>query len=210
MKRGLVIFAKEPLPGLVKTRLAAGIGADAAAGFYQEMLGNVIDLSRKLTGVETLVYWDCPEQALPRLADRFACRSRRQCDGNLGQRMESAFTEMFADGHDICCIIGSDAPDLPLAYLHEAYQRLEENQPDAVFGPCTDGGYYLLGLRRVWPQLFANIHWSSPLVLQQSLAAASKSGLTTALLPEWRDIDTREDLLAFHERNSLKKASEQR
>jgi glycosyltransferase A (GT-A) superfamily protein (DUF2064 family) len=76
-------------------------------------------------------------------------------------------------------------------------------QADVVFGPSRDGGYYLLGMKQVLPQLFTNIPWSSTEVLQRSLAAARNSGLTVALLPEWQDIDTVEDLQAFQERKEL-------
>ena len=117
--------------------------------------------------------------------------------------MQAAFAEMFAEGYDICCIIGSDAPDLPLSYIDEAYRLLTSPQTDVVFGPSSDGGYYLLGLRQVWPQFFVNIPWSSAAVLEQSMTAARESSLTTALLPEWQDIDTVEDLHAFHERKRL-------
>lgn len=203
MKRGLIVFAREPLPGTVKTRLAAAVGDEAAAELYDTMLRDVLKTTRQLKGVETMVFWACEEVALSRLAEKYRCCSRRQSQGDLGQRMQAAFEEMFASGCELCCIIGSDAPDLPLSYVEGAYRLLEARQTDAVFGPCRDGGYYLLGLRQVWPQLFAAISWSSASVLEQSLAAAHNSGVTTALLPEWQDIDTLEDLHAFQERKRV-------
>lgn len=201
MKQGLIVFAKEPAAGRVKTRLAAAVGNQVAADLYETMLLDVLELSGKLSGVETVVYWDCTEEALPRLGERFGCRSRRQVQGDLGARMQAAFAGMFASGHDLCCIIGSDAPDLPPPYVTEAYKLLAAKRADVVFGPSRDGGYYLLGLRQPRPGLFANISWSSAHVLEQSLAAADESGLTAALLPEWQDIDTVEDLQAYRERN---------
>jgi len=203
MNKGLIVFAREPIPGTVKTRLAAEIGDRPAAALYDTMLQEVLRTARQLKGVETVVFWACEEAALPFLAGRYMCSSRRQSPGDLGLRMRAAFGEMFASGSDVCCIIGSDAPDLPLSYILEAYRLLAAPQPDVVFGPCRDGGYYLLGMRRVWPQLFTEIPWSSAHVLERSLAAARDSGLDTALLPEWQDIDTVEDLRAFEERNHL-------
>lgn len=200
MIRGLIVFAREPLPGRVKTRLAAALGDRAAADLYETMLQDVLATCRQLHDVETVVFWACEEASLPRLAGRYRCRSRRQSDGDLGQRMRAAFEEMFAEGCDVCCIIGSDAPDLPLSYIQAAYNLLATERTDVVFGPATDGGYCLLGLRRVVPPLFADISWSSAGVLEQSLAAARKAGHTPALLPEWQDIDTIEDLHAYHER----------
>lgn len=201
MKKGLIVFAREPLSGKVKTRLAASLGDQLAARLYENMLHEVLNTTVQLRDIETTVFWACEEQSLPMLTERYRCNSRRQNSGNLGQRMQAAFEEMFADGCDVCCIIGSDAPDLPTSYILEAYRQLEMQLCDAVFGPSRDGGYYLLGLRQVRPKLFMNISWSSPEVLEQSLAAAQEAGLSTALLPEWQDIDTVEDLRAYQQRN---------
>jgi len=200
MTKGLIIFAREPVPGEVKTRLAASIGDKATAELYETMLQDVLKTARQLSDVETVIFWNCEEKSLPLLAERYRCCARRQSPGDLGQRMQAAFEEMFANDSDVCCIIGSDAPDLPLSYIEEAYRLLNNEQTDVVFGPSRDGGYYLLGIRQLFPQLFVNIAWSTPAVLGQSLAAASYSGLTTALLPEWQDIDTVEDLHAYQKR----------
>ena len=208
MKNGLIIFAREPVPGRVKTRLAASIGDHAAAKLYETMLQDVLKTARQLSAVESVVFWASEEESLPHLAGRYKIRSRCQSPGNLGQRMQGAFAEMIATGCEICCIIGSDAPDLPLSYIEEAYQLLAQQQTDVVLGPSLDGGYYLLGLRQVWPQLFEDIPWSSSDVLAQSLAAALNSGLTAVLLPEWQDIDTVEDLRAYQERSHLTVSTE--
>jgi rSAM/selenodomain-associated transferase 1 len=203
MKKGLIVFAREPVPGLVKTRLATKLGNQAAADLYETMLQDVLNGCRKLDDIDTVVFWECGAERLPHLEEKYRCSSRRQTPGNLGQRMQAAFEQMLAEGCDICCIIGSDAPDLPLTYITEAYRLLEEERTGVVFGPASDGGYYLLGLSRMVPQLFSNIPWSSATVLEASLAAARRSGSTTILLPEWQDIDTVEDLSAFHERKRL-------
>jgi rSAM/selenodomain-associated transferase 1 len=203
MKKVLIVFAREPLPGSVKTRLAASIGDHAAAKLYETMLQDVLKTASQLSDVETVVFWDCEEVSLPLLATKYRCSSRRQSLGDLGERMQWAFEEMFKDGYELCCIIGSDAPDLPSSYIQDAYILLSTQQSDVVLGPCLDGGYYLLGLRQVWPQLFANIPWSTVDVLEQSLAVAQGAGLTVSLLPEWQDIDTLDDLLAFQERSRL-------
>lgn len=200
MKQVLIVFAREPLPGRVKTRLAAAIGDQVAAERYEAMLQDVLETAGQLEGAEVVVYWSCEEGSLQNLAGKYRCSSRRQGPGDLGGRMQGAIGEMFAGGCEVCCIIGSDAPDLPLAYIRRAFQLLESGQSDAVFGPSRDGGYYLLGLSRVCPELFVDITWSSPAVLGQSLAAARKAGLATALLPEWQDIDTVDDLNEYLQR----------
>ena len=210
MKRGLIVFAREPISGTVKTRLAAAIGDQVAADLYESMLLDVLKTARQLHDVETVVFWDCEEKSLPLLAERYRFSSRCQIPGDLGERMQAAFEELFADGCDICCIIGSDAPDLPQSYIQDAYRLLTMQQTDVVLGPSLDGGYYLLGLRQLWPQLFVNIPWSTADVLEQSLTTAQGAGLKTALLPEWQDIDTLEDLHAFQERNRLMVSGENR
>jgi len=200
--KGLIIFAREPLSGRVKTRLAATIGNLAATELYKSMLREVLKRCGELADVYTVVFWDCEAASLPFLAERYGCRSRCQSPGDLGERMQAAFDEMFADGCKVCCIIGSDAPDLPVSYIQEAFDLLTVQQTDAVFGPSHDGGYYLLGLSRLLPELFRDIDWSTPLVLQQSLAAAERAGIKRALLPEWYDIDTEDDLEKYRARKS--------
>lgn len=207
MTKGLIVFAREPVPGWVKTRLAAAIGDQAAAEQYETMLRDVLNTARQLAGVEAVVYWSCEEEALPRLAERYRCRSRMQSSGDLGQRMRAAFEEMFAGGCESCCIIGSDAPDLPVEYICMAFQLLASGQSDAVFGPSRDGGYYLLGLRRMCHELFAGISWSSPVVLEQSLAAARRAGMSPELLPPWQDIDTIDDLNDYLQRSGTPRTS---
>ena len=201
MKKGLIVFAREPLPGKVKTRLAASLGDHLAAELYESMLQEVLQTTRQLTGVRTEIFWACEEESLPLLAERYQSSAQLQSAGDLGQRMQAAFEKMFAAGCDVCCIIGSDAPDLPISYILEAYQSLETRRSDVVFGPCRDGGYYLLGMRQVWPQLFTGISWSSAEVLEQSSAAAARLGLSASLLPRWQDIDTVEDLREYQVRN---------
>lgn len=207
-KRGLIILAREPLPGRVKTRLAATIGDSAAAELYEAMLRTVLKMSKHLDGVQTVVFWDCEEENLPLLSKTYGSRSLCQSPGDLGQRMHNAFKEMFAEGFEVCCIIGSDAPDLPSSYIREAFDILAAKCTDAVFGPTHDGGYYLLGLLHIRPQLFVNIDWGTPDVLRQSLANAAGAGIKTAILPEWYDIDTIEDLNALKERNRLRLSRE--
>ncbi|MDD2899500.1 MAG: TIGR04282 family arsenosugar biosynthesis glycosyltransferase [Desulfuromonadaceae bacterium] len=201
MRKGLIVFAREPIAGKVKTRLAATVGNEVAAKWYETMLQDVLNTTRQLSDVETVVFWACDENSLPLLTERYRCRAHYQGSGDLGQRMQTACIEMFSRGVSICCIIGSDSPDIPLAYIQSAYQLLAEQRHDVVVGPSSDGGYYLLGMKQVYPQLFRNISWSTSDVLRQSLEAARTAGLTVALLPEWHDIDTYEDLQAYQRRN---------
>lgn len=200
MRRGLIVFARDPLPGRVKSRLAAGVGEAVAAELYEAMLADVLETCRGVSCDEVVAWWDCAPDRLAHLERRFAVRSQRQVNGDLGRRMATAFDGLLADGCEACCIIGSDAPDLPAARIEQAFAGLELPAADAVFGPATDGGYYLLGLRTLLPELFEAIPWSTERVLAASLAALRARDRRALLLDAWSDIDTPADLQAFIER----------
>ncbi|MBI2354367.1 MAG: TIGR04282 family arsenosugar biosynthesis glycosyltransferase [Deltaproteobacteria bacterium] len=195
MKKALIIFAREAVPGKVKTRLAASVGPQAAAGIYDGMLRDVLEGCRRLADVTPVLFWSRTDTPFEVLAARYGHQAREQSDGDLGERMGNAFAETFTDGSDICCIIGSDSPDLPPAYIRHAFELLEGGEADAVFGPAEDGGYYLLGLRENRRELFEGIPWGTPQVLETSLERARSLGLRSAFLPPWYDIDTLDDLL---------------
>ena len=108
--------------------------------------------------------------------------------------MATAFESAFDSGMEACCIIGTDSPDLPAEYIGKAFDHLDNDEVDVVFGPAEDGGYYLLGLKRCWPGLFQDIPWSTEAVLETSIKRAGKLGLRTILLPIWYDLDEMKDL----------------
>lgn len=115
--------------------------------------------------------------------------------GDLGHRMQSAFTHAFAEGATAVVIIGTDCPGLTTKHLQEAYAALRTH--DLVLGPATDGGYYLLGMKKAWPELFENKQWSTESVRADTLADAQRLGLQVHLLQELRDVDTADDLVAW-------------
>ncbi len=94
-------------------------------------------------------------------------------------------------------IIDSDSPDLPKSFVLESFRQLSSGNSDVVFGPCDDGGYYLVAMQKACPELFVGIPWSTGSVLSMSIEKAVKLGIRTALLPLWNDIDTFEDLTEF-------------
>lgn len=192
MSKGLIIFARAPVPGKVKTRLARDVGEQVATELYGAMLDDVLEMAALLDDVRLLVFW--ADGSYPHFPGIPRLEMFEQSGEDLGQRMANAFRTAFEEGIDACCIIGSDLPDLPLEYVRKAFRMLEENRIDAVFGPSSDGGYYLLGMRRLWPELFENVPWSTSLVLETSLKHARASELTVDLLPVWHDIDTIDDL----------------
>ncbi len=95
----------------------------------------------------------------------------------------------------MAAVIGTDSPHLPTAFIDRAFDLLEDPGVDAVFGPTEDGGYYLLAMKQPHRELFEGIAWSTPSVLEQSLARAAAAGVATVLLPVWHDVDTAADLL---------------
>jgi len=195
VNKGLIIFAREPLPGKVKTRLARDLGDQAAADLYAAMLGDVLEQAVALDDVRPLLFWSLENAGLPCCPSIPRQQMFAQHGANLGDRMAAALETAFSSGVEACCIIGSDSPDLPVEYIRQAFDHLEQDEADVVFGPAEDGGYYLLGLWRSWPGHFRDIPWSTTTVLESSLKRAGELGLRTTLLPTWYDLDELKDLL---------------
>lgn len=194
-KKILLIFAKQPWPGTTKTRLCPPLTLGQAAELYGAMLRDVLALTGQVPHIER---WLCHDPT-PTAADYFRTLAPElplltQEGPDLGERLANAFTAAFAAGADQAVVIGSDAPDLPPALIEQAFALGDQPGVDAAFGPTIDGGYYLLGMKRVWRELFTGISWSTAEVLRQSLARAAATGISTTLLPKWRDIDTADDL----------------
>ncbi|MBU5611446.1 TIGR04282 family arsenosugar biosynthesis glycosyltransferase [Geomonas azotofigens] len=191
MKRALAIFAKTPLPGRVKTRLSPPLSPGQAAELYRCMLLDIIERAAGLRA--DMVIFHEGSAAFFRKAAPDALLVH-QSTGGLGERLEHAFQELSGRGYGTRVVIGTDSPDLPLAFIEEAFQKLEQGS-DAVFGPAEDGGYYLVGVRDGHGALFQDIPWSSDSVLETSLRRAQASALAAALLPSWHDVDSWDDLL---------------
>jgi rSAM/selenodomain-associated transferase 1 len=194
VNRAILLFAKAPIPGLVKTRLAATLGAREAAGIYIKLAEAVC---RRLPPDAAIrVLFDPPDSAaamtqwlrplLPPTAAFFP-----QMTGDLGARLAAGFQEAFAAGFDRVAAIGSDCVEITPELIHQALSEVE--RCDAVIGPTTDGGYYLLALKLPHPGLFAGVPWSTAGVLDATVANARELGLSTALLPMLRDVDTESD-----------------
>ena len=203
MKQHLIVYAKRPLPGYAKTRLAACIGAEEAAGVYARLLyGYLLDLLRAglvETCVELAVA--APEDA-PFFTEAFPeLLVRPQVAGDLGARMAASFARAFAAGAERVVLTGSDIPDLDGGIVRAAFAMLE-NSP-VVIGPSHDGGYYLLGLRAPGAPVFDGIAWSTGAVLAQTEALACAADLPLAYLPILADLDTVEDYRAWYHTKEL-------
>lgn len=190
MKRALAMFAKTPLPGLVKTRLTPPLSAEEGADLYRCMLLDTVTRARTLSLDPFICHDGCDLffresfPGMPLLQQRGSC---------LGSRLENAFDALLGLGYQARAVIGTDAPDLPLAFIEDAF-RLLEGGADAVFGPAEDGGFYLVALNCGHGDLFREIPWSGPEVLKRSLEKAAGAGLSVALLPSWYDVDVFQDL----------------
>jgi rSAM/selenodomain-associated transferase 1 len=182
----IIIFVKAPRPGFVKTRLAAAIGNEAARNAYRRLAETVVANLAPLPHTELRFTPDDAENEIAHwLSDDWTARP--QGEGDLGERMHRAFIE--AKGPAI--IIGSDCPQVELSDLRTAAKTLQAR--DAVIGPATDGGYWLIGLNAPCPALFENIKWSTSDVLPKTLEKANEAGLSVQLLRELTDVDTGED-----------------
>ena len=191
----LLLFARYPELGRVKTRLAAGIGDEAALAVYQELLAHTFAVTTNITAHKTLWLAGPPVApvALPEISNKY--EQVYQSAGDLGQKMQAAFAHAFAAGATAALIIGTDCPGLTPQLLTEAYALLATH--DVVIGPAEDGGYYLLGMRELYVDLFANKSWSTDSVLAHTLADADRLGLQVAELPTLRDVDDIDDLRAW-------------
>jgi rSAM/selenodomain-associated transferase 1 len=188
----LVVFAKYPEPGKVKTRLGSEIGAERAADLYRELLLATIEEASRLAGVDVVVAYTPrtdEEKFEALLGDR--CQLLPQHDGDLGERIDAAFRDLLAT-RKTAVIIGADSPTLPTAYLRDAFTSLSSH--DLTLGPTEDGGYYLVGLQHPQPDLFAGIPWSTDQVFDVTRERARELGLRLRILPVWHDIDTVIDL----------------
>jgi rSAM/selenodomain-associated transferase 1 len=182
----IIIFVKAPRPGFVKTRLAAAIGNEAACGAYRQLAETVLAHLAPLPHLELRFTPDDAEDEITHwLSDGWTAHP--QGEGDLGERMHRAFTE--AKGPAI--IIGSDCPQVELSDLRTAAKTLQAR--DAVIGPATDGGYWLIALNAPCPALFENIKWSTSDVLPKTLEKANEAELSVQLLRELTDVDTGED-----------------
>jgi rSAM/selenodomain-associated transferase 1 len=190
----LIIFVKAPRPGQVKTRLASSIGAEAAAEAYQLLAESLFQNLAELTDVELrFTPRDAHDEIRPWLREDWT--PAPQCRGELGNRLQDAFRSAFADGCNKIAIIGSDCPDVTAEDIREAWARLDSR--DLVLGPATDGGYWLVALKKPCARLFQNISWSTDRVLAQTIAAGTEAGLKIDCLRRLTDVDTLDEWREF-------------
>jgi uncharacterized protein len=195
-KEKLIIFAKAPVPGRVKTRLVPPLTYAEAALFYRRWARDVVQAAVQNGGFEIEVAYDAhPRYPNPNWLEPQGENLSYfpQVEGNLGERLQNVFERSFENGLQRIVVIGTDSPGLPMAYIQKGFQALLHH--DLVLGPTRDGGYYLIGLRgNPAPGFFDGIPWSTSGVLTLTLRVAAELGMKVHLLPEYFDVDTPEDL----------------
>lgn len=202
----LLVFARYPQPGLTKTRLIDALGAEGAATLQHRMTLGLLQQTRRLRdrrGTRIVVHYAGGD--LPLMQSQYGkdVSYRPQCEGELGKRLGAAFAEAFSRGAPAVIAVGTDCPALTESILGRALDAL--NGDDVVVGPATDGGYYLIGLRRLQASLFHAIDWGTSRVLEQTLHAAHEAGLSVRLLDPLNDVDRPEDVV--HGRQHLDSAA---
>jgi rSAM/selenodomain-associated transferase 1 len=207
----LVVVAKAPVPGRVKTRFLPELTLEEAADLYRCFIHDRINEISTLDGIDKAIAFT-PAHAretfatfTPKGFKLFAQKGK-----DLGERLINIFLENLTCGYDAVSIIDSDSPDLHKSVVLESFRILLSNRSDVVFGPCQDGGYYLVGMRKPHPELFKDIPWSTETVLRATLEKAKKIGIKTELLSSWNDLDTFQDLIAFYEKYKDQKSSKNR
>jgi len=195
----LVIFAKAPIPGEVKTRLCPPLTPDEAATLQGSFVLDMLERTKLAVAKLQLPfhrYLACAPSSdlvfFKILEERQGVRLLDQVGEDLGQRMHRTFADLFANGYKQVIIVGTDVPTLPLSVYQEAFAMLSRS--DVVLGPALDGGYYLIGLTKPAEQLFTGVPWSTDQVLAVTQQNAKALGLSVGLTTAWRDVDTIADL----------------
>ncbi|MBN8588263.1 MAG: TIGR04282 family arsenosugar biosynthesis glycosyltransferase [Rhodothermia bacterium] len=191
MQTALLVFAKQPIPGAVKTRLTTLLTSEEAADLYTAFLKDALAQYATL-GADIRLYVAPPGNIPPEWLPE-SVRVFHQKGKGLGERMLFAFLETFKAGYERIAIIGTDHPTLPTTFLEMAFEALKDRY-SMVIGPTDDGGYYLLGMNEWYPEVFENMTYSHPDVFEQTLGRMEETDATVTILPEWYDVDLPNDL----------------
>lgn len=196
----LIVFTRYPEVGKTKTRLIPALGAAGAATLQRQMTEFTLKQVEKLVqrrqgGLNSLsveIRFAGGDRTLMQdwLGSRWSYQP--QATGDLGEKLQQAFQAAFEAGSQRIVTIGIDCPELDAVTLAQAFQALQEH--DLVLGPATDGGYYLIGLRSLMPELFSGVDWGTERVFQQTMAVAESKGVAIATLTPLTDVDRPEDL----------------
>ena len=198
----IAIMAKASAPGRTKTRLVPPLTFEQAAAlnttFIQDIAGNLLAAGSRIAIAGYVAFAPAGAEAFFRDALPSDIGLIDACLPSLGECLVHTIKEIFARGHAAAVVLNSDSPTLPTALLIETASMLAQPGERAVLGPCTDGGYYLLGLKTFHRRLFEDITWGTARVAAQTLERAREVKLDVHLLPPWYDVDDLEGLRRLH------------
>ena len=189
-KNLVIVFVRNPQLGKVKTRLAKTIGDENALKIYTILLKHTESVLHKISSDKVVYYSE--ETQVNDLWDATRYQKKLQKGTDLGARMQNAFETAFKNSYEKVVIVGSDLFDLKPTHIEDAFTALEKNE--VVLGPSLDGGYYLLGMKKMHPNIFKNKEWGTDMVLKTTLKDLELQNVK--LLEALNDIDTFEDLKA--------------
>lgn len=186
MRPVIIVFAKTPVPGHVKTRLIPPLSPYESALLYQAFVRDTIDMLGALSGIDVELHTDVNTDAWNDLR----VPRRLQHEGDLGLKMLKALDAALMRGHSRAAILGSDSPTLPPEHV----KSLLASEADVTLGPAEDGGYYGIAASRTHPLMFAEVRWSSPHALEDTERACEAAGLRVARVAGWFDVDSADGL----------------
>lgn len=194
MKKALIVFAKAPVPGTVKTRLQADIGADKTVEIYRSFVIEILSHCFRLKGIDRFL--GCaPTQDdafLNEMSVKYKMQRFNQRGKNLGEKIFNAFKYCSRKGYSEIVLIGSDSPSIPVDFIQKAFSELREN--DLVIGPCFDQGLYLIGVRRgKINKIFRTIQLDTGKDVSIILNKVNHADIRFSMLPFWYDVDTLDD-----------------
>jgi uncharacterized protein len=194
MKRIIIIMAKVPRAGNVKTRLQPFLSIEQCRTLAEAFLFDAINKTQNIC--DELIIAFAPAHEKNYFADLTGENITliEQNGANLGEKMLNAFEFAFTvDSKAKVLMIGTDSPTFPASFIEQTFEELEANA-EIVLGKSEDGGFYLIGLRKTLPHLFENVEWSSPSVYEQTMRNSEKLKVNTRLIPMWYDVDNPNDL----------------
>jgi len=194
MKRAVIIMAKAPLAGTVKTRLQPFLSAAQCAALAACFLGDAINKAKLIKNQRLIIAYSPAEERdfFARLANGKTSLVEQK-GINLGEKMFSAFGFAFAQNADAAVMIGTDSPTFPDDFIEQAFEFLETNS-DAVLGKTEDGGFYLIGLRKLDKRIFEAVKWSSAKTFEQVRGNIMNLDWHLREVPAWYDVDEPKDL----------------